>query len=313
MSKNIAILIIFYFLLYPFYGCNDRGNMEEKIVGSINGEKIFLREVEGELNDFIKRFNDIKPLKKTEMDDLKYSVLGKLIEKKILFQETKRLNISVSDKELDERVKDILGDYSSLRLKEILERNGMTFQVWKAKIRENIIIEKLIEQEVNSKIVLSEKELADYYNAFPDKFMQPLYVHALQIVVETESEARAIRKRIIKGADFAEAAKTESLSPDRKKGGDLGFFSKGQMPKEFDNVVFNLNVGEISEVVQTPYGYHIFKVLEKREAKKIDFFEAREKIKKELVRQKQKANFLKWINQLKDNADIVISYEDTRL
>lgn len=287
--------------------------MEEKIVGSINGEKIFLREVEGELNDFIKRFNDIKPLKKTEMDDLKYSVLGKLIEKKILFQETKRLNISVSDKELDERVKDILGDYSSLRLKEILERNGMTFQVWKAKIRENIIIEKLIEQEVNSKIVLSEKELADYYNAFPDKFMQPLYVHALQIVVETESEARAIRKRIIKGADFAEAAKTESLSPDRKKGGDLGFFSKGQMPKEFDNVVFNLNVGEISEVVQTPYGYHIFKVLEKREAKKIDFFEAREKIKKELVRQKQKANFLKWINQLKDNADIVISYEDTRL
>jgi parvulin-like peptidyl-prolyl isomerase len=159
---------------------------------------------------------------------------------------------------------------------------------------------------VKDKIKVEEQEIKAYYKSNSKDYLLPERVQALQIVVNNELEAEAIYNNLQEGADFFQLAKSKSVSPEGVHGGDLGFFSRGQMPKEFDDAVFNLKVGQFSKVVQTPYGYHIFKVIKKKRDKTMSFKEAREKIKEKLIKEKEKKEYLDWISNLREKSVIVI-------
>ena len=103
-------------------------------------------------------------------------------------------------------------------------------------------------------------------------------VHARHILVETEDEAKAVEEELKKGADFAELAKKKSKDPGASDGGDLGFFTKGQMVPEFSAVAFALEPGKISDPVKSQFGWHIIKVEEKRNHKAPDFDQIRDQI-----------------------------------
>ena len=135
-------------------------------------------------------------------------------------------------------------------------------------------------------------------------------MHARQIVVATEEEADALRSRILKGEDFEELARVHSLSPDAKEGGDLGVFSKGQMPEEFDQVVFRYRSGTRSKVVQSPYGFHLFKVEERFPPRSPDLEEVRDEISSRIFLKRQEAFFKEWMDSLKKQAKITIFPEN---
>jgi peptidyl-prolyl cis-trans isomerase C len=90
----------------------------------------------------------------------------------------------------------------------------------------------------------------------------PTQVHCAHILVKTETEVKTILERIKKGEKFSNIAKEVSICPSKKRGGDLGFFGRGQMVKEFENAAFALQKGEISDIVKTKFGYHIIRRLE---------------------------------------------------
>ena len=126
-------------------------------------------------------------------------------------------------------------------------------------------------------------------------------VHARHILVGTEDEAKAVKERLVKGEDFAKVA--DEMSKDKNaEGGDLGFFGRGQMLKPFEDAAFALDVGEISEPVQTRFGWHIIKVEEKRDQKPPSFDEVKEAIKTQLVAQKAQVV----VTGLRDGAEIEI-------
>lgn len=135
----------------------------------------------------------------------------------------------------------------------------------------------------------TEEELRAYYDAVSGELDLPERVHARQIVTKTEEHAHHLREALRKGADFAALAKEHSLSPDGKKGGDLGFFARGVMPPVFDEVCFSLPPGKLSQVVASSYGYHLFEVLERRPAQKRGFEDARSEIEARLVRERAAA------------------------
>jgi parvulin-like peptidyl-prolyl isomerase len=157
---------------------------------------------------------------------------------------------------------------------------------------------------------VSDDEIREHYEANKDKFQQPLMVRARQIVVATEKEASTLRTRLTRGEDFAEIARLYSLSPDAESGGDLGVFAKGQMPEEFDEIVFRYRVGSISKVVKSPYGYHIFKVEDRMRPRLQRLEEVRDQIADGIFQGRQGAFFKEWLDSLKKQAKIIIYPEN---
>ena len=124
-------------------------------------------------------------------------------------------------------------------------------------------------------MAVTEEQIRQYYEEHAADFVEPEQVHAQQIVVKGLDEAKRVQQQLWQGKKFPDLARRYSLSPDARVGGDLGFFARGTMPPAFDEVVFKLSVGGTSEVVSTEYGFHLFRVLEKKPGRKRELIEVR--------------------------------------
>ena len=135
----------------------------------------------------------------------------------------------------------------------------------------------------------------------------PAQVRASQILTYEKEVAKKALQAIQEGEDFAVVAQTYSESEDAQYGGDLGFFSRGVMPPEFDDVIFSLKMGEVSHIIQTPYGYQIFKLTGQREAQRIAFDEVKDQIASMIKQQKRMMAIDLWMLELQNNAKIVLN------
>ncbi len=179
---------------------------------------------------------------------------------------------------------------------------------WQEKIRNNLLIGKVVNEVVNKNVSVREEELLRYFESHGEEFQKGEQVHALHIVVETEDEAREILKLLRKRKSFSDLAEKRSLGLEASKGGDMGYFEAGNMPEEFDQV-FKLEVNKVSDIIRTPYGVHVFKVVDKKPARKMNFEESRKKILVKLLQEAQENAFNKWQNKIKNNSKIIIKYE----
>ena len=161
-------------------------------------------------------------------------------------------------------------------------------------------MEKLLEETVYSRVDVTDKEIADYYEANRKQFDRPAQVRARQIVVADEAKGQEVLGLLRQGRPFAEIAAEYSLSPDAEQGGDLGFFARGEMPPEFDDVVFDLPVNRLSDLVKSDYGYHIFLVEEKSKVS--------EEIRAILESQKKEVVYLDWLQEMRARAVINVDW-----
>ncbi len=211
-------------------------------------------------------------------------VLQQMIEQKVIYQKAKELNIKVDEariKSYAERyLRQVKAEYPSeaafnaeLRQMKLTQSDLLDFYI--SKLTENAMTERLVERFVSSKAVITEAEMRQFYEASKDSLaVKPITWELGMIMAEISAgkatqnakleEIRAIRDRLNRGEDFAALARELSDCPSASRGGDLNFFSRGMMVKEFEDAAFNLSVGEVSDIVKTQYGYHLIKVMEKR-------------------------------------------------
>ncbi|HSG04977.1 MAG TPA: peptidylprolyl isomerase, partial [Nitrospiria bacterium] len=169
-----------------------------------------------------------------------------------------------------------------------------------------MLVKKLIKETIPRGIEFSDEEIKTYYRENREEFKEPETVHARHIVAKDEATAQDILRRLNEGEAFEDLARSLSISPDGIDGGDLGFFPKGEMPEEFD-VVFNLKKGEISPIVQTPYGRHLFKLEERRPSRLVPLEEAEPAIRKHLGKLRHEKLFAIWIEGLRERAKITVN------
>lgn len=156
-------------------------------------------------------------------------------------------------------------------------------------VKEEIIVRQYIKDEV-SKLTVSDAEISTHYNANKENFVSPEAVRASHILVSSEAEAQDIIAQLNKGGDFAKLAKEKSSDGSAPNGGDLDFFTRGQMVKSFEDVAFSLKTGEITKTpLQTQFGWHVVKTTDRRAAKQKELNEVKQDIRNELLLQKQKA------------------------
>ncbi|HEY7698260.1 MAG TPA: peptidyl-prolyl cis-trans isomerase, partial [Vicinamibacteria bacterium] len=130
-----------------------------------------------------------------------------------------------------------------------------------ANLEKQVRIEKLVSKEALAGVVIGEDEIAEYYETHRDDFVRPETVDVSQILVNSEADARELRQTILSGkANFEDMAREHSLGPEASSGGNLGAFARGELPPSFDEAIFELKPGTISDVVSTDFGFHLFRV-----------------------------------------------------
>lgn len=260
---------------------------------------------------------------------LREEVLEKTIRRYLLDQKVKEANIVITDDDVINEITNIAASQSEpLTLEEFkskMEQYGQSFENVKADVRAGLARNKFMEAHWAGKINITEEDARKFYDENPKQFEQPEQVRVSHILIKPEfidpnvdpnadpNEAKAEAKvkaenlleQIKNGADFAELAKSNSVCPSAPKGGDLGFFPKGQMVPAFEKVAFELEIGQISDVVETDYGYHIIKATGHKDASTIPFDQAKDSIIKYLTQKKQSELAEEYIESLKANASIV--------
>ncbi len=303
--KRFPILLIIGVLLPLLGACTPWGaGLPEHIIAQVNGEQIPVEQFDREFRELI--LESDKDAKSPDLGNLRRVCLDQVIERKILVQEARRMGIKVSPEELNQAISDIKTDYPGEGFGEKLGLKGVTMEEWKTRLEEKLMAEKVIQSSLHSQEKIDEKEALQYYQDHPSTFQVNQKVRARQIVVADGEEAIQILKRLKKGERFEKVAKEKSLGPEKLEGGNLGYFSRGEKPAEFDHV-FDMEVGAVSEVIKSPYGYHIFKLEEKAEPRQIPFEEAKLGILRALGQKKGEENYQKWFKDLKDKAKVRIN------
>lgn len=168
----------------------------------------------------------------------------------------------------------------------------------------------LLEREIETKTKVSDKEIRDYYEKNKKDFAPVSHVKLSHILVNTEEEAQKVLERLKKGEDFAQIAKKSSIDTvSAKKGGDLGFFSKGEIPPEFRIAAVRLKTGEVSEPIKTKSGYEIIKITDKKVGQVIEFDKIKNLISQNLLAEKQKESFDSYIEGLKKKYKVEVNKE----
>ena len=241
----------------------------------------------------------------------KEMILNDSIKELLLLQEAKKQGISVSAEELSKVIDDAIAQsgLSKEEFEKTLDEQNLTMDFVEDYYKKQLIINKLLDKTVLSKIIISSSEIEEYYNNNKNEFITPEQVRARHILVGSADEADEILKQLNNGADFIELAKEKSTCPSASEGGDLGYFSKGDMIAEFEDAAFALDVGEISPVVKTEFGYHIIKLLDKKPETLIELEDAMQDIEEKLKLEKQNTAFDDYLNMLREKADIKIFEE----
>jgi parvulin-like peptidyl-prolyl isomerase len=297
----VALIIIFSTGKFQLTGLAAGGTT----VAVVNGEKITEKEL-NEQYDFLFLLAGYPEQYKQMIT--KESFLEQMINEKLLLQQAAKENIEVTDKEVDNLISEALGDEALLEeLKQTLSQGGFDESYLKAYFKTQLTIVKLINETITSQIEVSDEELQAYYDENQELFeAQEGQVRARHILVETEEEAENIKKELNKGKTFESLAKEYSICPSAERGGELGFFSEGQMVPEFEEAAFALDVNEISDIVETQFGFHIIQ----RMPDKIYFDDAKDLIEEQLISEKQKQAVQAYMENLKETSDIQIMLEE---
>ncbi len=236
-------------------------------------------------------------------------ILEQVIDDYLVLEYAREHGIEVTQAELNYHVRRYLTDYKEEALKETLLRESLDLAQWKEQLRKRLTIKKVAEHVTHSVSPPSKDELKQYFEMHEKDFNSPPMVRFRQIVCRDRARAVEALKKLKGGQDFGEIARQYSFAPEADKGGEVGWISKGTLDPSMEDTLFSLKVGQISPVVKTPYGYHIFQVLEKREGARGDLLKVVNKIEAELLARKKAEVYSRWLEELRKKYKVKINHQ----
>jgi peptidyl-prolyl cis-trans isomerase SurA len=319
ISRVLGCLVIVSALLAPvFAGASSAAMLLDRIVAVVNKEVITWSELykmmEFESSDHIKALNEEDRLKVFRENESVF--LEKLIDMRLQMQEARASGVDVPPEDVAEAIDNIKKKYSLTdgALEESLKSEGITFEEYKKKLAEQMLISQYVNRQIRSKIIVSDQDVKTYMDAHKEKFASGEAFRMRVILLRrpeedpggklTENKASLIMERLGRGEDFSDLAEEYSADASGKAGGDVGFIPESQLAKEFSEVLSSMKTGDYSEPFWTDKGIYIIKLDDKISEKNSN--EIRETIKKQLIEERFAEKYKVWIKGLRENARIEI-------
>jgi parvulin-like peptidyl-prolyl isomerase len=236
---------------------------------------------------------------------LRRALLDQLVEERVLLAEAKRRGLVLSQADIEAAAGKARAAMGPDAYATRLAREGLTDEGFLAEVGDGLHVRAILATAPAPKPI-TEHEVRSYYQAHRAEFAQPDQYRARLITAASRKEAEALRAQVTGGADFAALATAKSISPDKARGGDLGFVPQGQLPPEFDVAVASLRPGEVSPVVESPFGYHVIRLEERRAGGQRTLDQARDEIFRVLNTTRRESAHEAWLAGLVGKADIKI-------
>ena len=296
----------------------DENKSSENKVAIVNGTVITKEDFNREMSRAEEQIASMgKTLNDSQRSEIKEEVLKNLINLELLYQASKEDGIKVDEKTVNEQMEKLKARFPSEKeFKDAFSKKNLSEAMVISQIGRGMAIQKLIDEKVIQKIMISDEETKAYYDSHPDFFKEPEQVQASHILIKVEpkadesqkAEARkkleTIQQKLQEGGDFAALAKEFSEGPSNVKGGDLGYFRRGQMVKPFEEAAFALEPGKVSGIIETNFGYHLIKTIGKKPEAIIPYKDIKDKLEQYLKQEKVKKEIKVFIDKLREKAKV---------
>ena len=305
--KKIATGVVILILILS--GCSNKGgpSAEEKAVISVDDRVLTLAEFNEyfettKISSFEEQSQDSAAIREARLH-----FLLQLVEEMIILRRADDLHIQISTQELDEALLNIKKGYSKEDFEYLFLKQAISFEAWKERLKKRLLVQKVIRKELWEEASVTPQKINDYYDKHWKEWSYGEQVRALHILLSSKDQAKQILKQLKNGDDFATLARSHSQAPEAQNGGDLGYVVRGQLPESLEKPIFALKKGALSPVVKTSYGFHIFKVIEKRKTSKPKIEECVEKIRQAIQKEKVDSAYGPWLAKLRSQYKIEIN------
>ena len=252
-------------------------------------------------------------------DEIIGTSLQRIVDSRLLAQEARRRGIEPDGARVElemAQIEEQAGGRAGLE--SFLARLGGTYDQLLESVSETVLVEKFVATQIEPQVSVTAENVEAFYNANPEMFLRPDMVRARHILIRlmptsttqdkksARTRAQAAHQRVVDGEDFALVAGEVSEGREASRGGDMGFFAQDAMMPELTNVAFALEIGQVSDIIETQFGFHILKLVERRPASKMSFSEAKGPVE-QLLKDNQAAEKLSvLLSELKVGADVVM-------
>ena len=295
----------------------------DRVVAVVNDEAITQSELDMLLRplyeEFRKEYHGEKLM--GALMEARQKLLNQLIEDRLVFQEAKRKAIEGDEAEVENTLEEFRKRFKTeTEMEEALKKEGISMTKLRERFQRQSSVRRLQDIEIRAKIVVSPTEIENYFKDHPDEFSSQEKIKVRSFTLKKSEEAKdkgltdeaakgkidIFRKRILLGEDFAALAKEHSEDAQAKSGGVGEWIKRGEMIPAIEQIIFALEPGAVSNIVETEMGYHFFKMEEREPGKTRTFEEVRDEIFEKIFRQKASKRFHEWMDELKRAAYISI-------
>jgi len=316
--KSLVVSLIITLILTTTLYAENKETAEKDNASVVNGAVITQDQFDNEFGQVSQEFlKQGKTPTDSQLKEIKKTILETLINRELLFQESQKTGIHITEEVIQDQLKSVKKRFPNQEeFEKALIQMKLTEDDVKSQISRAMAIRELINKQIIQKIVIPDQESRIFYDTHPEDFKQPEQVKASHILAEVKPNAeksekskamekiKKVQKQLGEGDEFAELAKKYSDGPSKTKGGDLGYFKRGQMVKPFEDAAFALEPNQVSDIVETDFGYHLIRVLDKTPERVLPYEEVAQRINTYLAKEREKKEINVYIEGLKKNADI---------
>ncbi|MBU0729543.1 MAG: peptidylprolyl isomerase [Proteobacteria bacterium] len=328
LSKTLAALYIFLFAftLTNSVRAEEKKAAEDNVAvvnGAVISKQYFQRVVSAAQSQHLARTG--AELEGEALTKAKEEILENLIGGELLFQESTKADVKVEETMINEQLANLKSRFPDEDgFKGWLAQMNFTEDEIKKDIRKGLAVDQLIKNSFVSKIEVPDQEIKAYFDNNPQFFQKPDTIRASHILIKVDQNASAedkekaknklieAQKKLKEGQDFAALAKEYSQCPSSAEGGDLNYFEKGRMVPAFDQTAFALKIDEVSDIVETRFGYHLIKVTDIKAGQTITYDDIQGQIKQFLVQEKVQKQVMRHVEELKSNAKIERLFDEKK-
>ncbi|MBL7072261.1 MAG: peptidylprolyl isomerase [Candidatus Omnitrophica bacterium] len=286
----------------------------DKVLVVVNEEVVTQRDFDRIFVPIEKNFMTTYEGKELErqLETARAALLEQLINSKLTISLAKDAEVEIDEEELQSRIGKVRAYYDSEEtFLQVLNAKGTNLTEFNKEIREQMLAQAFVEQEISEKIVVSPVELKDLYNKNKEKFVAAHKVKVRSIMIRKTKDREmdkakidGIIEELKRGRNFVDFAKEASEGPYAAEGGDMGFVSRGQVLEEMEKAIFSTKVGEVSAAIETHIGFHVFLIEEIQKPRTLSFSEVSDFLREQLYMKRFEENLVEWLKEKRENAYI---------